>query len=137
MRRDGLDLPLYGEERHTLRCNERQSLFSLYRTETLSLLHREFSPQMIECPSVICRSGRPLLCTKERVSSLDKGERVPLSVPLLYAEGRVSLTYKGSRDSSRCTARCLICREKEYVFLPIGKRDALSFAMGRFPLLRL
>ena len=36
-----------------------------------------------------------MLCTEERMSSVDRGD----SVPLLYVEGGVSLFYKGSRES--------------------------------------
>ena len=124
--------PLHLAEGHSLRCVEK-TMSTMYRTETLSLLHRVFSPQRIDCPSVICRRGRLLICSKERVSSLDRGE----SVSLLYVEGRVSLVYNGSRDSSHRKATCLICREKEYVILSIGKRDTLSFATRRVSLLRV
>ena len=91
LHREGVCDPLRREEGHTLLCGDKdyvnlsvgkrgthsplqREAISLprYRTETLSLLHRVFSLQRIECPSVIWRGGRLLLCTKERVSSLDR-----------------------------------------------------------------
>ena len=54
----------------------------------------DFSPQRIECPFAICRGGKLLLCTEERVSSLDRGE----NAPLVCVEGGVSLFYQRSRE---------------------------------------
>ena len=56
----------------------------------------------------------PSLCRRESVSSLHKGE----SVPLLYIEERVSLFYKGRRETpSRCKGECVSLPGREDVIL--------------------
>ena len=72
---------------------------------------------MIECPVAICIGGRPLLCTRERVSSLDRGE----SVPLLDVEGRVPFFYKRSGET--------LLVAKESVSLSPIERSAYSVSL--------
>ena len=48
MQREGVCNPLYHEQRHTLLCNEKESLSSLYRREALYPLH------VTELQSLLC-----------------------------------------------------------------------------------
>ena len=100
--------------------------FSIQRRECLLYIQRR------ECPSAICRGGRVLLGTEERVSSLHRGE----SALLLYVEEADSFSIQRRECVFVAQRReCIfaICREGR-LLLYTEERECLLYTEERVSL---